>query len=421
MITLTDMNNRLTLEILKNEYSTALYSYFRITNLKESYEKFRLDPSKPPVFKYSSVSSLNNVNSRIRKLRTVIKDIDTANQAEIAFVEWRIAESLLLREFRKIYEKHRKPTSRMVDKYIADQEELYGELDPKVFGGILRYIRITSHRRGATYTKAMDEIEKKINAHSSHHLFIPKDATFQHYKDVFHQCFPELLKSFSGIRSAEQYSQAEIISVFERALEAIGAKDKGWEVVFVDGGANVTTAKYGKKIMVGIDFRPTSSLRLKQIAAHEVGCHVQRAITNYHANVQTLFDENEEGLALVLEQLLGSRFTYKRVLRYFAIGLAVGFDGKKRNFSEVYEILWRSAYILHGNKKRAKEQAFYETARAFRGGLPSVPGLVYIKDKIYLESNLKVWQQLQEKQLNKTQFHSLFRAPNSVLSKEITK
>jgi hypothetical protein len=419
MIRLTGMKRSLTLEELKSEYSSALYSYFRVTNLKESYEKFKQNPSKPPRFKYSKNTNLSNVNDRLKALHKILLGIDPANEAEVAFIEWRVAEALLLKEFRNIYEKNSHAAPELIDKYIADQEELYGPLDKNIFGGIMRYIRITSHRRGEEFTKVMKAIDRRVGEYPDNHLFTPKEATFQHYKHLFSECFPELHKSLSAIRTAERYSKLEVISVFERALEAVGAKKAGWEVIIADGGANIISAKYSKKVLVGRDFQPTSSLRFKQIVAHEVGCHVQRAITDQHAGSQAEFDEDDEGLAIMLEQLLAARFMYKRALRYLAICLAVGLDGQKRDFCEVYDILWRATYIVSGDKKRAKEQAFYETARAFRGGIPSVAGLVYIKDKIYLESNLLVWEKLEEQQLDKAEFRGLFRSHDSQLAKEI--
>lgn len=418
MVRLTDMDEGLTIEKLKSEYSSALYSYFRVTNLKDSYKKFRQDPAKSPKFRYPSTVSLDGVNERINRLRKILNGIDPRNQAEIAFVEWRLAESMLLREFRKIYEESHRPTSKVVEKYIVDQEELYAALDPKVFGGIIRYIRITAHHRGPSYTRVMDAVESRLNAHSTSKLFSPKPATFQHYKTLFSDCFPELYKVLQGIRSAEGYGEAEIVEIFEKALESVGAKSRGWKVEMTDGGANIIAAKYSKKILVGKDFQPTDSLRFKQIVAHEVGCHVQRAMADHDDGAQPEFDESDEGLAIVMEQLLASRFMYKRIIRYLAICLAVGMDGKKRNFSEVYEILWRVTYIISADKRHAKEQAFYETARAFRGGMPSVSGMVYIKDKIYLESNLIVWEKLEEKLLNKTEFRRLFRGQGSRLEQE---
>ncbi|HLG90629.1 MAG TPA: tyrosine/phenylalanine carboxypeptidase domain-containing protein, partial [Candidatus Saccharimonadales bacterium] len=173
---------------------------------------------------------------------------------------------------------------------------------------------------------------------------------------------------------------------------------------------------YRKKIIIGKHFSANSTHRLKQIVAHEVGCHVQRAMSDRRRSFLAQFDDNDEGLAIVLEQLFASRFMYKRVLRYFAIALAIGVDGKKRDFCDVYEILWRTMRVISGNSpKDSKIQAFYETARAFRGGIPSEPGMAYLKDKVYLESNLIIWEKLEERLLDSDEFRRLFLGHNNVL------
>lgn len=418
MVKLDQVKTAPTLAGLKKSYSSALYSYFRITNINESYEHFRKDTTKSPVFRYSDNMSLAAAKRRLKRLHEIMSEIDPSNEAEIAFVEWRIAETLLLIEFRQIYESSKLPTPSRVEKYITDQEVLYGGLDKMIFAGIIRHVRILSRRRGPAFKSSFEHLEKSLVEYDNHRLFVPKEETFQHYKHLFPKCFPHLYKTLSGIRVAEEYSKDEIIETFEKALKSIGADKEGWKVVSSAGGTNIISAKYRKKLVVGEHFHPSSTPRFKQIVAHEVGCHIQRAINDTNPKSHAQFEENDEGLAVMLEQLLTSRFTHKRILRYLAICLAIGVDGKPRNFSEVYDILWRAAYIISGDKKRGKKQAFYEAARAFRGGIPSVAGMVYIKDKIYLESNLLVWEKMEQKLLGINSFRNIFRGHSRVTSSE---
>ena len=408
-----------TLQGLKNTYSSALYSYFRVTNLEEAYEEFIKDPTKPPLFHYSDNMSLAVINKRLKKLHEILAGLDPANQAEIAFVEWRLAESLILQEFRKIYENGGDISPQKVNKYIADQMELYGDINLEIFGGVIRWLRVLANRRGPEYVKVMAQIQKRVGEYPDHILYVPKEATFLHYKRLFADGFPELHAVLSRVRRAEQYSQEELVEVFEKALSAVDATQRGWRVVISSGGANVISAKYRQKVIIGSHYQPSSTPRLKQVVAHEIGAHVQRAISDTAGKKLASFDENDEGLAVVVEQLYGHKFSYKRAQRYLAVCLAVGADGQKRNFSEVYDILWRAFYIASGDKKGAKKRAFYETARAFRGGIPAVPGMVYIKDKIYLEGNLIVWEKLEENLLGQREFRQLFKGHNDKVAKEI--
>jgi hypothetical protein len=409
-----------TLERLKATYSSALYAYFRVTNLANSCHKFLQDPTKPPVFRYKQDASEAMANRRLRKLQNELQEIGDTDEAATAFLQWRIAETKLLRKFWHIKEnKHSVNVERLVEKYVNDQIELYGPLDARIFGGIIKYLRVLAHHKGHEYSKEMEEIEKSLGEHPDDALFSPREETFLHYKHLYNESFPEMHHVFSGIREAQKYTTEQVVNTFERALESIGADRHGWEVEVVEGGANVSASKYRRKIIIGRHFKPTSTIRFKQIVAHEVGCHALRAMTDSESGIHAGFDENDEGLAIVVEQLFAKRFMYKRAARYLAVGLAIGIDGKKRNFCEVYDILWRVMYITGGDKEQAKEQAFYETARTFRGGITSVPGMAYIKDKIYLESNLLIWEKLEEQQLDIKAFKGLFKGHNSILAKEI--
>lgn len=411
-------SNNHKLEQLRQSYSSALYSYFRIRNLDETYEGFLKDPSQPPVFVYSPNLTIGKVNQRLAKLHSLIELLDSSNQAEIAFLEWRVAETLILKQFLQLSTRFQ-VSAKFKAKYLQAQVDLYGEVDEKIFGGVVHSLHRLARRRGETYVLAAKKIESQLGDYIAIPLFAPKEKTFLHYKHLFVSSFPALHKVLLGIHRADRYSLSEIITIFQRALVAVGADKKGWRVVVREGGANIIAAKYRRKIIISNNFHPSSTYRFKQIVAHEVGCHVQRALP---ANlVDANFEENDEGLAILLEQLLGPRYMLKRALRYFAIGLAIGVDGKPRDFCEVYDILWRAVYITNQDKRLAQKQAFYETARVFRGGLPAVAGIAYIKDKIYLESNLALWRKLEDNKLSVNQFKKLFRAPTETNVGEINK
>jgi hypothetical protein len=91
--------------------------------------------------------------------------------------------------------------------------------------------------------------------------------------------------------------------------------------------------------------------------------------------------------------------------------LASGLDGHPRDFCETFAALTQAFELLGNTQSEAADRAFYETVRAFRGGFPAVAGAVYSKDKIYLESNLRVWQHLAKKPLTVADFQAVFLAP----------
>lgn len=394
-------------ERLTKKYSSALYSYFRINNLAECYEKFSKKASYFPSFEYSSGSSLKNARRRLEDLKKELTN-PKLSEADITFIDWRIAETRTLLKYWKI-KKAPKTTQRMVSNYLASQIELYGPADEAVFAGIIRYLQKIARRRGGDYLRAFQEIESLIGSYGEGELFEPSSETFRYYRELAHKTFPALIKTVEAIPDAEDYSTQEIMEYFEQALAVVGAAEKGWKVKKSKEGANVIISKYRNRVIVGGHYKPLSPLRLRQIILHEVGCHVQKSMAAGPDWHYTRFNENDEGLAIVLEQLLEPRFSHKRSLRYLAMSLALGLDGKKRNFREVYEILWRASYIVGKyNSDTAKKKAFYETSRVFRGGLPKVRGAVFIKDKIYLEGNMNIWKALEAKHLKQDDFRDLF-------------
>lgn len=404
---------------LRRQYSSALYSYFRITNLETSFAKFLKNPNKPPVFEYADDDLGLRASRRLKKLKAELKNAHPTDQKSISFIDWRLSETRILNEFAKLHKNGRTVSSKDVDSYLEAQMELYGPMDEELFGGIMLYLQALARQRGSKYRKILLEINELVGAYPKVRLFRPKESTFLHYKHLFGSSFPELHRVLAGLRKAENYSSGDVVDILTKALTAVRADEHGWRVEVSAGGANVVSSRYRKRIIVGSHFKPLSTLRLKQVVVHEVGGHVQSALDNQRTHMP-LFDESDEGLAVMLEQLLSSRFINKRVLRYMAISLAVGVDGKKRDFCEVYDVLWRAAYIVGGNHQaKAKKQAFYETARAFRGGLPSVPGAAYLKDKVYLEGNLLVWRQLEDKLLSLKDFRSLFTAGQAKQGKRI--
>jgi hypothetical protein len=82
---------------------------------------------------------------------------------------------------------------------------------------------------------------------------------------------------------------------------------------------------------------------------------------------------------------------------HFAISLATGMDGKKRDFREVFEILKDYFFI---NSKKAPEEARKISAnsawnvcvRTFRGTTCNTPGACFTKDVVYREGNLGIWE-----------------------------
>ena len=135
----------------------------------------------------------------------------------------------------------------------------------------------------------------------------------------------------------------------------------------------------------------------ERIAVHEVYGHALRG--RQESMVES------EGFAVVLEQLISCDYKPRRTYRYLAASLGWGVLGNPMTFREVFEVLWRLMIISSKyDEKNAKEYAFGECYRVFRGGSPEVPGAVYLKDLVYFDANQKIWQALSTQKIDYDDF-----------------
>src|SRR5437868_3232199 len=88
-----------TLERLKAAYSSALYAYFRVTNLADSCHHFLQNSTEPPTFHYRSSVTESSASKRLKNLRKELKAVGSTDEAALSFLNWRIAETQLLRQF----------------------------------------------------------------------------------------------------------------------------------------------------------------------------------------------------------------------------------------------------------------------------------------------------------------------------------
>jgi len=197
--------------------------------------------------------------------------------------------------------------------------------------------------------------------------------------------------------SAPLTDEESVAGLIEKHLESTGLKSKGWSVKQRhDTGAAHTNHRV-KRISIGESYQPRTTLAKKLIVVHEVYGHALRG--------QQQSAIESEGFAVVLEQLIDSRFKYRRSYRYLAVSLGWGATGRAMSFRQVFEILWRVMMIRGGyTRELARTHAFDECCRAFRGGRPDVPGAVYLKDSVYFDANIAMWNMLIDRELSYNEF-----------------
>jgi hypothetical protein len=379
---------------LQRHYRTALYSYFRVNNLPEAYKEFIKNPHKAPVFTYSKSVNVKSASLRLKHLKE-----DYQRHAEYSddikkFLDRRITETKALLLFAR-HKDEAKIDDHILTKYRRLQHELYGDVIPELFFGIKR---------------RLNELGKSSVRQPLPALYSPSKKTFDRYKQIFNSAFPELQTVIDSVPKGSSFNSESIKKYIELGLRAIGADKAGWQVENSVPGTHIVVSKHSKKVLVGRHTSCGSAFRLKQILAHEIGTHVQKTLA---ADEYIKLNKHEEGLAIVAEQLMSKNFFHKRTMRYYGLCLAMGVDNIPRSFSDTYKEVRSAMQELGYMEEEASKRAFYEVARIFRGGFPEVPGAVFLKDKVYLESNINIWKALEKQLLEPDQFKYLFM--NSVL------
>jgi hypothetical protein len=198
-----------------------------------------------------------------------------------------------------------------------------------------------------------------------------------------------------------EYSAEEIKLAFETALLRNGIGD--WSVVVEKEGKvkNINVIQEKKTVLIP-ESRKLKTLALQALIAHEIETHVLRRENGERSKLKILglgFDrylKGEEGLATYKEQSLIDTKGFSGFDGHLAISLAVGLDGKKRDFRMVFEIL-KDYYLLVTEKKgpeallSAQNSAWNRCVRTFRGTTCQTPGACLTRDIVYREGNIGVW------------------------------
>ena len=201
------------------------------------------------------------------------------------------------------------------------------------------------------------------------------------------------------------YDPSSVCDAFNMSLVEIGADS--WQAVIDSTTGRTAMSVNAKQKIVNVpDNKQYSGLVVQKFDAHEIRTHVQRRIKGHKSGLRLLglgldgYETGEEGIATLKEQLLaGSINDFPRTERYLAIALAVGLDGRPRDFKETFAIL-RDYKLL---KKMLKENKYLESddsvnnstwnicVRVFRGTDCKTPGVCFTKDIIYRNGNIAIW------------------------------
>ncbi|MDD5489080.1 MAG: DUF1704 domain-containing protein [Candidatus Moranbacteria bacterium] len=214
---------------------------------------------------------------------------------------------------------------------------------------------------------------------------------------------PEI-KSFGD---EKVYSAEKIKSAFEEYLQKL--QIAGWRVVVEREGKIANLSVSQQKRVVNIpSIRKLKHSDLLALMEHELRTHVLQREKGERSKLKLLalgLDRSlkgEEGIATYREQKIKGAKSFRGLDYHFAISLARGVDGKKRDFRRVFEIL-KDYYFIRSKKEKpsaletAKNDAWADCVRIFRGTTCKTPGACLSRDMVYREGNIGVWRLLKEK------------------------
>lgn len=360
-------------------FPIAAQTYFRASNLDSQRQKFLPQPTSNPVFTYPEWATLEIVESRIQEMAKLYPNLTHSLDIVKSSIKLQNDESEL-HNFRKLNEdKYGSPSGTNVDLILERVSSKVVESNRSLWHEVLEII--------------------------NYDVSVSPDNLL--YKKEFKQYRGYLLKYMGGLIDTAQTNVSDAIG---EILDLSGLSGKGWQMRLRHDASPARTVHHRKYITIGRDYQGKTSQAALRIAIHEVYGHALRG-------PQDSIEESE-GFAIFLEQLLSVSFKYLRSYRYLAT--ALGWGVKKEgglDFKEVYEVIWR-VMVINGNYSidQARAYAFDECYRAFRGGRPDIAGSVFLKDAVYFDANIKIWQTLSSRPLCYNEFVDCIEGRKKILS-----
>jgi hypothetical protein len=267
------------------------------------------------------------------------------------------------------------------------QYDRFGALNEKLFWSVVNFIK----------AKAGDRPIDGLPVHSgglNEHSFAPNNELFAKLRGIHYQYYKQFINYAESIVpvGVSNYSNTQLTNIINKVLVHEKLNTAGWSAVSNSNTNFISIARRKKQILVGSDGLSFSRQRMIGLLIHEVAIHAKWA-EYYPVNHEVGL---EEGVGTLTEQLQLKEYHPLRLYRFLAIYLAAGIDGRARNIREVYQLLLNIRKALKPNENEDKSKLFVakEVARVYRNLPLDKPGLVYIRDKQYLEYNAVIWDRL---------------------------
>ena len=362
-------------------HSVNTHSYFEAANKDDQMEKFLTGQIDEPKFEYGNKLSIKNIDEKLMSSSLMLSSLNKL--ALVRSSELLQTDNNELERFRQINEHlYSIPTLRMAEAIVSQIRLNSNQEDIVLFDEAIQCIGLNEYSE----ERAMQPIIR------------PSQEIFDIYRNFF-QRFVDITVDLSN------NSAIELIGNY---LKVTRLSENGWRIKILAGSSHARTNHRTKTIRIGKDYKPRLDSSKLRIAIHEVYGHALRGPQKSIAE--------SEGFAIVLEQLLKTKFSYRRGYRYLAASIGYGVFGHPMTFRQTHSVLWR--FMVIGSRYTytdAKQHAFNECYRVFRGGRPDLAGAVYLKDTIYFSANIEMWNKLSRDILSYDQFKNLLQGEGTIL------
>ncbi|MFZ5365283.1 MAG: tyrosine/phenylalanine carboxypeptidase domain-containing protein [Patescibacteria group bacterium] len=375
---------------------------------EEQKKKFLAGEIENPELDYPKID-IDKLNEREQMLLKLRKDIKALEQNEVIsqVYRWRLNEKIAELRIAKATANHD------MRRFQGYSEFVYGTPSPDVFAYTIQNIRKTAEKALESENEEIKQTAQELLAALPNNL--PKVKMQELPEAKTRQLAKELTLKEMGDLVNISYKAGELVAedikeMFTQALANL--RVEGWSVVIDKSSKTGISVDQEIKTIKVPESRKMLFDKLRTLIAHEIGTHVTRRVKGERSKLKLLglgldrYEKGEEGVATMREQALSNELKdYAGLDGHLAIGLAMGLDGKPRDFRQVYEILekyYRLNNLLQGKKKEealaaSQTSAWNRSVRTFRGTDCKTPGVCFTKDIIYREGNIETWAVVKNK------------------------
>ncbi len=371
--------------------------------------KFLTGEIRNPALDYPKLNA-EELTRRDRELLALRREIRQREPNEVVSQAWRWKINEHLAEIRML----QATAEGDGDKFTAYSRFAHGEPSKDILALTVYTVRARLQPHLTSDNPEMQNTARELDEVLPQNLpqptitFLPDEKTIQHAREQTQHEFGDII---AVPKEVDRVNAQQIKEAFEYALQGIKAP-KEWQVV-LDTGSRLSIMVSGKqrKVFIPVERQQTVD-KLRGLIVHEIGTHVDRKERGERSKLKLLgigldrYLPGEEGIATMREDVTRSSVQeFGKPDRHLAIGLALGIDGKKRDFRDVYEMMvpyYKFQALERGKdaqaaQAEAKEEAWTRAVRTFRGTDCKTPGAAYTKDIVYHEGTIGVWGVIRDK------------------------